>query len=334
MYETKPDGPHLRKSVEESPRTNNPPLVCTVVLNYNGAQMTIDCVNSVLKSDYLNYRVIVVDNASADDSVVRLKTTLTDPRVDLLLNDKNGGYAGGNNRGIVKALSKGAEYVLVLNNDTLIDPGCLRSLVEAMEAEPRIGIGGCRIIDVGYESSPNRGQSVSLFTGKTAHWRDGGPVQAPADVDFICGASIMLRAKILYEIGAFDSNFFMYCEDADICFRARKAGYRVCFIPGPGIRHFTGSTAKGHSVRPLVSFYSTRNRIWFIRRHGKLQHKIVFCLFNLCYQFPRATLAHVLRGQFCLLRPSLSALWHGWLGCAYPVQSYSRINQELQNVEN
>jgi len=290
----------------------NLPLVYIVVLNYNGPQMTIGCLDSLLKIGYPNFRVIVVDNGSDDDSVARLKAATTDPRVELLTNRVNEGYAGGNNRGIEKALAERTKYVFVLNNDTIVDPGCLVPLVAAFEVDRRMAVAGCAIEDVGYEFSPNRGQGISLFSGETSHWRHHGSVTSAADVDFVCGAAIMFRASALREIGSFDSSFFSYYEDADICFRARRAGYRVCFVPGPGVRHLMGATAKAARNRSLVNFCLNRNRVWFVRRHGRLQHRIVLALLTFCFQYPKALLGCALRGEFDVVLPLLKAVWVGY----------------------
>jgi hypothetical protein len=285
------------------------PLVCIVILNYNGAQITLDCVGSVLKILYPNFKVVVVDNGSTDDSVARFKEALADPRIELLVNPTNEGYAGGNNRGIERALEAGAEYVFVLNNDVLAEPGCLAPLVQAMEQDKRIGVAGCPLIDIGYESSPNLGQGISLFSGKTWHWPHQQPPHIPTDVDFICGAAVMLRSETLRRIGAFDAGFFLLCEDADLCFRARRAGYRVCFVPGPGVRHIMSATTK--RVRPRMAFYSARNRVWLIRRHGSLGQRIVFYLLVFCYEYPKSILGGIIRRQFHLLGPTLKGIWEG-----------------------
>jgi GT2 family glycosyltransferase len=291
------------------PPTGAFPLVYVVILNFNRADLTVNCLQSVLKVRYPNFKVAIVDNGSADDSVLRLKAVTADPRVELLLNDRNEGYAGGNNRGIEKALSDGAAYVFVLNNDTLVEPGCLDSLVTALEADPRIAVAGCEIEDARVKSAPNRGQRISLFTGDASHWGHDDRITSPVDVDFICGAAIILRAKALREIGGFDSRLFSYYEDADFCFRARKAGYRACFVPGPGVRHLTSATASVVRNRAMVCLCLCRNRIWFIRRHGNLLHRVVSTLLSFCYRYPKALLAHIARGEFNLLAVTLKAIW-------------------------
>jgi hypothetical protein len=285
------------------------PTVCIVILNYNGTQITLNCVDSVLKIDYPNFRVIVVDNASTDDSVARFREAFTDPRVELLVNDKNEGYAGGNNRGIEKALAAGAEYILVLNNDTVAERGCLSPLVDAMERERKIGVCGCPIIDLGYESDPNLGQGISLYTAATSHWRHRRDACEPVEVDYICGAAIMFRVEMIRRIGLFDECFFLLCEDSDICFRARKSGYRVCFVRGPGVRHLMSHTMSRYS--PLTTFVGTRNRIWLVRRHGTLAHRFVFNLLSFFYFYPKTILGRMCRRQLDLLQPQLRGIWEG-----------------------
>ena len=242
--------------------------------------------------------------------MARFREALTDPRIELLINSQNEGYAGGNNRGIERALADGADYLFVLNNDTVADPGCLTPLVEAMQRDRRIGIAGCPLIDIGYESSPNCGQRIRLFSGRTSHWPYPEAPLGPTDVDFVCGAAIMLRGETLRRIGAFDASFFLVCEDADLCFRARKAGYRICFVPGSGVRHLMSATLK--RFPPTIAFYGVRNRAWLIRRHGNLAHQLVFNVLGIFYFYPRAVLARLLRGEFELVRPVLKGIWEGY----------------------
>ena len=178
-----------------------------------------------------------------------------------------------------------------------------------MERNPRIGICGCPIVDVGYESRPVLGQGISLYTGKTWRWPHRADACGPVDVDYICGAAIMFRAEMIRRIGMFDERFFMIYEDSDICFRARKFGYRVCFVPGPGVRHLLSQTANRH--RPLTGFVATRNKVWFIRRHGTLRHRLVFNLRSFFYAYPKAIRRRIFRRQFDLLPSLLRGIWEG-----------------------
>src|SRR5215475_1768439 len=211
------------------------PLVYIVVLNFNGPDLTLDCIHSVLKIDYPNFRVLVVDNASTDDSLTRFNKTFSDPRLELLGNTNNEGYAGGNNRGIERALLRGADYVFILNNDTVVEPGCLKPLVLAMERDCTIGICGGPLLSNGTTTC---GQYVNLYTATA---RTGNRVRhrttGAFEVDYLIGAALMVRSRLVTQIGGFDESFFLLYEDMDLCFRARKQGLKICFIPSPGITH-------------------------------------------------------------------------------------------------
>ncbi len=284
------------------------PLVYVVVLNYMAAKLTIDCVRSVLKIAYPNLGVIVVDNGSKDDSADRLRGAFSDPRVEILINEKNYGYTGGNNRGIERALSEGAEYIFVLNNDTIAQEGCLTPAIEAMEGNPRLAIAGCPILELASGAQPRMryGLRVSLSTGKVT---DVTNWSQPHEVDAACGSAILLRTETIRRIGMFDPNLFIQWEEIDLCYRARAAGYQISVVPGPGVRHW-GSHTIGR-FRPLALFYYIRNQAWFVRRHGRLKHRVVFTIFKFSYFYPREILSRLIRGQFELLGALLRGIWEG-----------------------
>jgi GT2 family glycosyltransferase len=290
------------------------PLVWIVILNYNGAQNTLNCVDSVLKIDYPNFRVIVVDNASTDGSAARLKEALADPRVELLVNDKNEGYAGGNNRGIERALAAVDDYILVLNNDTIVQSGCLTALVAAMQSDPSIGIAGCPLLGIGPGSPSVYGWRANLYIGDCYQWFDGPQRPRFGEVDCILGAAMLIRAETLRQIGLFDSRFFLFVEDWEICFRARRAGYKVTLVPNAGVQHLAGQASR--HVRPMAVFYATRNRIWWVRRYGSLTQRAVFTLYAFFYYHPRWIIGRLLRRQFNLLGPIFRGIWQGHF--AYP----------------
>lgn len=315
------------KSSENPKRAGRPPqiaqstpLVYVIILNYNGATLTINCLNSVLRIDYPNFKVLIVDNASTDDSVTVLQKTFRHPSVELLVNSMNAGYAGGNNRGIERALGYGAEYVCVLNNDTTVEPACLTRLVEAMEGDSRLGIAGCPLLNADTESSPNFGQRMNLFTGTPSLFFGRTQPPHPSEVDFICGAAIFIRVEAVRQIGLFDARFFLLSEDADLCYRARRAGYKVGFYPGPGVCHLGSQTLNRH--RPFVTFLRIRNKAWFVRRHGTRTHWLVFNFLSFFYFYPRTILGRLMRREYKLLHPVLKGIWEGHFG--YPGLDISR----------
>jgi GT2 family glycosyltransferase len=182
-------------------------------------------------------------------------------------------------------------------------------MVDAMQLDGKIGVCGCSIVNVGHESDPNLGQGISLYTATPSHWRHRRDACEPVEVDFICGAAIMFRVEMIRRVGMFDECFLLMCEDSDICFRARKSGYRVCFVPGPGVRHLLSQTTKHYSC--LRTFVATRNRIWLVRRHGDLGQRVVFNLHSFFYLYPKAIFGRIFRRQFSLLQPLLRGIWEG-----------------------
>lgn len=306
-----------------------PPLVYIIILNYNGAHLTLDCLRSVSRVDYPNLRILIVDNASTDGSATQLRTALRDPRAELLVNSHNQGYAGGNNRGIEKALSAGADYVCVLNNDTIVEPGFLRPLVRAMEHDASLGIVSCPHIDVRFPDSPLYCWRVNLFWGAATRVSGGAAEWDLGPLDFIPGAAFLMRADTLQRIGMFDERFFLDWEDVDLCFRIRRAGYRLRIIGAPGIQHLAGQTT--NHVRSFVTFYTMRNRAWVVRRHGEARHQIVFYLYNFCYLYPRTILGRLRRGQFEFLGPTLRGIWHGHFSYPGDYPANARVTSRVLN---
>ena len=240
-----------------------PPRIQVLVLNWNGREDTLQCLHSLtpLLSD--STRVLVVDNGSTDGSVNAIRQAF--PTVEYIETGQNLGYAGGNNVGIRHALERGVDYVLVLNNDTIVNPAFLAPLVERAQADPKTAVLGSYIYYLDRPETLN-------FAG--ARWNDERagiewPGQdEPADTvpqtvsetAYVCGAAMLIRASALREIGLFDERFFLVYEEADWCFRARRAGYRCLMVPQSRIFHKVGA-AFGSEQSPLRAYFSTRNEL-------------------------------------------------------------------------
>ncbi len=294
------------------------PLVFTIVLNYKSPHLTLGCVRSILDCGYPNLRVVVVDNASGDESLEVFRRGLAAGSVDLLGNAVNEGYAGGNNRGIDYALAGGADYIFVLNNDTVVHEGCIAPLIVAMEADHQLGVAGCPIYEVGKGVGLKQGEEIDFKTGEVARRRQVVPVPRTTEVDFICGAAIMLRASMVRAIGGFDPGLFLLYEDADICFRARAAGYRVSFVPSPGITHYASVSTK--RALPMATYFGMRNRAWFVRRHGSLRQRLLFNVCAFLYLYPKAILGRLVGREWTLIAPTVKGMWQGHWG----YQGYQR----------
>lgn len=238
--------------------------IAIIVLNYNNHRDTAECLRSLAGLDYPDYSVTVVDNCSSDGSAERLSGEF--PHVFFLCNHTNLGFADGNNQGIRHALEEGADLVWLLNNDTVVEPGALRGLVEAAEAEPRAGILGSVVY---YYDQPERvnfaGGRVVRYLGKGIHLTTLTEGAAPFETDFVTGASLMVRADAAGEAGVLDGRFFLYMEDLDWCQRMKKAGWKVIMVPSSRVRHKINETT-GRD-RPRIIYYVCRNSLLCCRKN-------------------------------------------------------------------
>jgi GT2 family glycosyltransferase len=216
------------------------PFVVAVILNWNRAADTVACLESLGSLTYGNQQAIVVDNGSSDGSAERIRAAV--PGVELLSGEVNLGFAGGANLGIERALALGAEYVLLLNNDTVAAPESLTLLVDACACDEAVGVSVPKIT---YHEDPERIWSAG------ARWRsfpprvtmigfgrrDGPAYDKPGDLEYATGCAMLVRRRVFEVAGAFDPAYFMYQEDYDFCRRVREAGYRIAYAPAARIEH-------------------------------------------------------------------------------------------------
>jgi GT2 family glycosyltransferase len=298
----RPTMPHLRARTHASPETvprsaAAQPLVGVVVLNWNRWEATLACLRAIARLEYSRHFVVVVDNASDDDSAVRIRDSR--PDVELLESDRNRGYAGGNNIGIRHALGRGADIVWILNNDTEPDSRALTELV-ATTSVPKWGIFSSCSID------PATGEV--LTTARLSRDNEGGkeertlvPIECsgcdrtPAHhaADALTGASLFIRREVFEGIGSFDERYFHYFEERDLVERARRAGWGLGLACRSVVFHEAGHTLAIRS--PQATYYFVRNQLLYehrflgrqplrsvvadsivVRRHLALRHAVKF----------------------------------------------------------
>jgi hypothetical protein len=220
------------------------PAICLIMLNWNGERHLEYSVPSVLRTEYPNYQLVVVDNASNDQSVDLLRQNY--PQVEVIVNKRNLGVAGGNNVGIQHALQRGADWVVLINNDILVDPRWLRDGVKAAQSDPRIGLVGFEVFGEFVKTPPEQFHAARQEYEQVSF----------RETEMIVGCALMVRANVFRQIGLFDEIYFMYAEEDDFEFRARTAGYRMIRTNVP-VWHYSEGTA---STVPLRSAYlSIRN---------------------------------------------------------------------------
>ncbi len=227
------------------------PRVAVIVLNYNGLKWLDPCFESLGGLDYPagSWTPVLVDNASKDGSVAHMRAH--HPQVQLLPRDTNDGFTGGNNAGMAWAIEQGYDYVVLVNNDTKVEPDWLSRLVEVAESAPDIAACGSKILTYDGKLIEFSG---TVFSKETTH---GGYTNEPNDgrynevrpAGYACGASCLLRVATLKQIGLLDNDYFIYHEDVDWGVRAWIAGWRVMYVPGSIMYHYQGGAGLGNPFR-------------------------------------------------------------------------------------
>lgn len=262
--------------------THSAPHVAIIILNWNGKEDVLHCLSTLPRIRYPNWSATVVDNASSDGSVEAIRARF--PNQHVLVMEKNLGFCGGNNRGIQDALSRGADYVLLLNNDTELHPDLLDELVRVAESDPRIGAVGSKnilmedhsIVWGAYGEIRYHRDLVELVGSRQP---DGPEFRSIKDVDWVIGNGILMKRTAIETVGGFDETFFGYHEDVDWCERARKAGFRIVYNGKAVIYHQGFGAAKPTREKPFpVLYFLGRNSLLFARKHAKPHQLIKFVL--------------------------------------------------------
>ncbi len=247
------------------------PSVYLIVLNWNGIKDTLDCLNSLAAVTYDNFTVVVVDNGSTDTSLVQLQNIEPSFPFILIPTGINLGFAAGNNVGIRYGLANDAEYILLLNNDTTVDPSFLAELVAAAENNPEAGILSSKIF---YHRDPSKlWYAGGQWNAKGQCFQhigideldDCGLYDSVSDTDYASGCVLFIRRSVVCRVGLMDPKFFLTYEETDWCYRARAAGYRILFVPTAKVWHKV-SVSFGGVDSPLQTYFYARNLLLWAER--------------------------------------------------------------------
>lgn len=303
------------------------PLVLIVLLNWNSHEETVTAVESVLRMDYPNFHVLIVENGSTDNSAVELRK-ITSPRVELLESGVNNGYTGGCNLGMIRALELGAEYVWLLNNDSVVASDTLSSIIALAQSDPKIGL--VTPVIASLDEVPHITFAGGICDMAAATYEETNDIAIAQQwavehpkAGLVIGTAMLIRASLMKEVGMLDESFFMYYEDIDYAARSLKAGYRNVVDWSSFVYHFEKNRNKNPmGMKPHYWYYVARNESRFWRKHlgligslrnswlsfnGFLRHR------NRCRSNPVASDA------------ILAGLWHGWLGKSGPYSPNYRM---------
>lgn len=318
---------------------NMEPKVSIILLNWNGWEDTIECLESVYQINYTNYNVILVDNHSEDKSLQRIgeylngdlpirsefyeyrsdnkpikvvetdeKPELGDKSLILLRNLENLGFAGGNNVGINYAMENlNPDYVLLLNNDTVVDKYFLDEMVKTAESQVEIGFVGAKTLFYDKEGIIQEAGGGMIdynhaeVEGIGYNEVNDGSLDNYIEPDYIGGACVLVKAGVIKKIGGLDPNYFMYWEDVDWCITGLEEGYKSAYQYKAVIRHKYGSS----SQNTFKMYYLNRNRLYFMKKHTGgmkylkfLSYFVPFILFESVYQLIRKSDPQMARAHF------------------------------------
>lgn len=251
----------------------NHPKTSVIIVNYNGLQDTIECLDSLKNISYPNYELIVVDNGSDHNDAEALERKYGNDMA-IIRNEKNIGFAGANNIGIRHSAKTNPKYTLFLNNDIVVQQQFLDFLVEAGEANPEVGILTPKIH---YYGEPNK---IWMAGGYISRIRASGfPVGEGKDdhhfdqnrlITFSSGCCMLVKNEVIEKIGLWDENYFLYLEDTDFCQRALDAGFKILYVAKGKIYHKVHAACRRiEALLPL--YYVTRNRLYFAKQSFGLQ---------------------------------------------------------------
>lgn len=300
-------------SVDSNNAERHFPRVTAVVLNYNGFEDTVDCIRSLQKATYPNLNLVLVDNASPDGSGSDLAHTF--PSVPMLRQGSNTGYAGGNNAGIRFVLAQGAEYILVLNNDVVVDPHFLEPMLDVFRRLPNVGIATCLVYYQGAEGDVF--SAAGKFSRFLCTGMNKGKMFATHDykkkdclTDFACGVLMLVHRSVFEAVGLFDERYFMYFEDVEFSRRVLKR-YNIAFTPLGIAYHSSGSGKEVRGYTDLYLYYHTRNRIWVFHNDSAAYRAYVIG-FTIVNTFVKSfiILTNIVTHRYEVSK-RLSALWRG-----------------------
>lgn len=266
--------------------------VFIIILHWNGAVNTLECLKSIRKLEARSWKleIIVVDNGSREKFRVKGEGLRVE-NLKIIRNSENLGFAEGNNVGIRHAMNNGADYIVLLNNDTVVDKNLVYELLEATKSNNKVGIIAPKIYFApNFEFHKDRYNKEELgkvfwYAGGVMDWKnviashrgvdkiDNHQFDSIEETDFASGCCIMVKKKVFEEIGLLDSKYFLYYEDSDFCQRVKGKGYKVIYAPKAFLWHKNaGST--GGSGSTLQDYYITRNRLLFAMRYALLRSKL------------------------------------------------------------
>lgn len=280
-------------------------LATVVIPNWNGRHLLPTCLAALQRQTCPSFETIVIDNGSTDGSVELIRESF--PKVRVLVNQENLGFAAAANQAI---RASDAKYVALLNSDTQVDHNWLDVLVEAAEADGKIGMCASKMLFADRPGVINS-TGICLDLAGIAWDCRGGEADTASDCEVQevfgpCGGAALYRREMLEEVGLFDQDFFAYLEDVDLAWRARRAGWRAVHVPAARVLHHHSAT--GVEGSPFKSFHLGRNKVWLLVKNYPFRHAWGYGFLCILYDIAAVAYALISRRDLYALYGRLAAL--------------------------
>ncbi|GKQ43153.1 rhamnosyltransferase [Companilactobacillus sp. RD055328] len=263
------------------------PKVSIILLNYNNAEDTINCLVELRKITYDNYQIIIVDNNSTDNSLSKIESNVIDNEV-VLKSTINGGYAFGNNIGIRFGMENNSDYFCILNNDVKVATTFLDELIAIMENNNEVGIAGPKICDfdqpdviqsAGSIVNMNFGRATELYKGKNSEILSDKVINC----DYVGGACMVVKKSVIAKIGLIPEDYFLFYEENEWCQKAKKNGFRIVSVGNSTVWHKGSHTI--NKISGLSEYFMYRNLVIFIKNNGTIVNNVIFNLYFVAFCF-------------------------------------------------
>jgi len=266
------------------------PKVSIIILNYNGSKFIKDCLSSVFKNDYADFEVILVDNASKDESLeIAERLFGKDSRFKIIKNDENLGFAEGNNVGARHARG---DILVFLNEDTEADPNWLKELIKVLISDPKVGAAQCKLL-MAHER--HKIESVGHYVDycgieswastKVFNEDDRGQYDRIREIFYAKGAAMAVRHHVFFEAGGFDPAYFIDHEEIDLCWRIRLLGYKILFVPKSIVYHYGGAFVGRREESPQILFHLRKNHIMSLMKNYEFKNVVKYLPMYLAFLF-------------------------------------------------
>lgn len=283
--------------------------VGVILVNYNGAEYTDSCIESVARSSYTSYEIIIVDNASTDDSISKIESKYGN-KIHILKNRCNDGFAKANNRGIEYALQIGCDLIMLLNNDTVVEENLIFELVNCSKKNTKSIISPKIMHFYPNDLIWSAGGEINWIKGNTLQYgykvkeNEYTKAEKNRKVGFATGCCMLIPKEVIEEIGLLEESYFLYYEDTDYCMKAKEKGINIIYCHSARMYHKVSATTGG-SGGNIYIYYSNRNRLYFNKKYNK--NRFFFWIFFILGSIKKI-LKWIITRQFKLIKVLIMAI--------------------------